>query len=185
MEELWGSIEWIHGVKTCQGEEEDILLELDDEEEGGEESNESGWTVIDLYRGLVPRRLVEGWQKLFSTTRLIATLAATKFVSQIEEIGRTEVWGKRCEDTIAWEKTVGITARDKRPLERRGVRPEERRRTGDFSDLRQHRRPTVAREDINSEADRRVLLHYQGKRKLDVMEGLRGLQTQLLMLDLD
>ena len=98
---------------------------------------------------------------------------ATQFVTKIEEFGRTEIWNKRCEETVAWEKTVGITAKSKRP-------EGQRRRGGDFSDLQRRRLTKEEKGDIAQGADERVLNRLLGRLQLDMMERLHGLQTRLL-----
>ncbi|KAF8966205.1 hypothetical protein BGZ46_000411, partial [Entomortierella lignicola] len=120
----------------------------------------------------------------FGTTTFIATYMATMFVTEMEEFGRTGIWNKRCEDTIAWEKSVGITTMSKRD---RGHTGDERhqRSGGDFSDLtrRQAHIPNVM--DVRRAADERVLQHSLGQIKLGMMESLKGLKTTLLTLGLD
>ncbi|KAI7824322.1 hypothetical protein BC939DRAFT_502748 [Gamsiella multidivaricata] len=127
---IWESMQWIQGTAERRGTYRVA--------EGEEPESEAVWEVKDLYRGLVPTGLIETWKQLFTTTKWIATIMVTKFVSRIEEFGRTKIWNKRCEDTVAWEKSVGITFMSKRAGGRNGDRGHQRS-VGDFSDLKGRR----------------------------------------------
>jgi len=141
----------------------------EDEEEDAMEGVEEAvpWTVEDLYRGLVPVRLIKTWKAAFRTTATIATNMATKFVTRIEEFGRTELWNRRCEDTVAWEKEVGITTMSKRVRGRTGAEGHPRS-GGDFSDLNRRRGNGPNVKDMVQEADGRVFKHLCGRLKLNM-----------------
>jgi len=174
-EDIWASLNWIKGVKERNAGWMDTRTE---------EGEAHEWSVKDLYRGIVPIRLIDSWKKLFATTSFIATYMATSFVTYIEEFGRVGIWNKRCEDTAAWEKSVGITAMSKRVGERTGD-GEHRRSCGDFSDLTRRRVTAPNRKDITRVADERVCGHFRGRLKMGIMERLHGLKTNLLTGGLD
>ncbi|KAF9377104.1 hypothetical protein BGX21_003280, partial [Mortierella sp. AD011] len=174
--EVWTSLEWISGV----GERHRRYMDTRSETEDAVEV----WTVKDLYRGLVPVRLIDTWKQLFETTSFIATYMATVFVAEIEEFGRTGIWNKRCEETVAWEKSVGITTMSKRARGRTGDEGHPRS-GGDFSDLTRRRANAPNETDVKRAADERVCQHFLGRVKLGMMERLHGLKTNLLTLDLD
>ena len=176
-EEIWESLAWIQGIEERGGRAAPAAPD-------GQVAARLEWTVKDVYRGLVPKQLIAGWKQLFQTNTLIATMTATAFVSRLEEYGRTDLWNKRCEDTVAWEKSVGITAMSKRAGGRIGVAG-HLRSGGDFSDLTRRRLLATDVREIRSKADGRVLEHFLGRVKLDMMERLVGLKTNLLTLDLD
>lgn len=175
-EEIWNSLGWL---KEIQGRKDGGFDRevLDDEPT-------SKWSVMDLYRSLVPERLLDSWKELFGTTTFVATYMTTQFVAKLEEFGRAKIWNKRCEDTIAWEKSIGIAAMSKRARRRTGVE-ESFRSGGDFSDLSQRRQSTQIVAETKKNADQRVLRHFMGRLKLGIMERAQGLQTNLLTLDLD
>ncbi|KAG0321686.1 hypothetical protein BG000_003131 [Podila horticola] len=90
-----------------------------------------------------------------------------RFASSIEEYGRTEIWNNRCNVTIAWEKTISITARSKKTRSSSG--------NDDFNALNpQHRKPEM--EAIQSTADNIVLESYLGQRRLHLMERGGGIK---------
>ncbi|KAF9169708.1 hypothetical protein BGX20_009937, partial [Mortierella sp. AD010] len=72
------------------------------------------WKVQDLYHGLTPKALASNWKRLHATSSKIAAYMAGRFVEMIEGIGKTEIWNKRCEVTIEWERGQGITTKKKR-----------------------------------------------------------------------
>ncbi|KAG0065927.1 hypothetical protein BGZ92_005443, partial [Podila epicladia] len=43
------------------------------------------WKFVDLYLGLVPRKLGEIWKLMFGTSKTIARYMASKFVKVLEE----------------------------------------------------------------------------------------------------
>ncbi|KAF9198727.1 hypothetical protein BGZ49_000367 [Haplosporangium sp. Z 27] len=145
--------------------------------------SQEGWTVKDLYRGLVPNKLINSWKQFFRTTTFIATYMATMFVSEIEEFGRTGIWYKKCEDTIAWEKLVRITTMSKRDKGHTGNEGHQRG-GGDFSDLtrRRVRMPNVI--DVKELLPNECFNTYWDKSDWEMMERLQGLKTNLLTLSL-
>ncbi|KAF9382696.1 hypothetical protein CPB97_007010, partial [Podila verticillata] len=149
---------WIFGVKEMlDPEETEDLEDLD------------VWKVMDLYIGLVPRKLGEIWKHTFGTSKTIARYMAGKFVKALEEYGRTELWGARCKTTVEWEKSVGITAVSKRAQGRTGVGG-HLGSGSDFSDLTSRPRSGTDTLELTLHADTRVLKQYQGLLRLDVME---------------
>ena len=167
-DKVWDSLSgWIFGVK-----------ELADPEEMEDMEDLNVWKVMDLYIGLVPRKLGTIWKKTFGTNKTIATYMAGKFVKAIEEFGRTELWGARCKTTVEWEKSVGITAVSKRARGRTGV-GEHLGSGSDFSDLTSRPRSGTDTLEIMLHADTRVLQQYQGILRLDVMERMGGFKSLL------
>ncbi|KAF9180625.1 hypothetical protein BGZ49_004983 [Haplosporangium sp. Z 27] len=81
--DIWLSLAWIGGVAERQKWYIDARDEMDESQEG--------WTVKDLYRGLVPNRLINSWKQFFGTTTFIVTYMATMFVNEIEESSRTGI----------------------------------------------------------------------------------------------
>ena len=158
---------WIFGVK-----------ELLDPEQTEELEDLEVWKVMDLYLGLVPRKLGEIWKPLFRTSKTIACYMAGKFVKALEEFGRTELWGARCTTTVEWEKSVGITAVSKRARGRTGV-GEHLGSSSDFSDLASRPRSGTDTLELMLHADTRVLKQYQGHLRLDVMERMGGFKSLL------
>ncbi|KAI8595253.1 hypothetical protein EDD21DRAFT_425183, partial [Dissophora ornata] len=149
---IWESLEGqIGGVDEIRrqgensSEEEDEMDDLPD------------WLVQDIYHGLTPKSMAVSWKHLFKTTKGIATYIVGRFVEAVEEIGRTEIWNKRCKVTVEWEKSHGITATSKHAKERNCV--EGHRRNGnDFM------RPTLRQ-----------------RQALDVMERLGGCKFIMTM----
>jgi hypothetical protein len=174
--DVWASLGWIDGAMERYGN----YMDTRDDMQG----IPGAWTIKDLYRGLVPLRLIDTWKQLFNTTTFIATYMATMFVSEIEDFGRTDIWNKRCEDTIAWEKSVGITIMSKRAGGRTGAEG-HLRSGGDFSDLTQRQANALNRKDVKRTADERVCQQLRGQVKMGIMERLHGLKTNLLTLGLD
>lgn len=131
------------------------------EAEGGELEEENTWSIKDLYHGLVPQELVLGWKLVFGTTARIAQYMVDKFASSIEEFGRTEIWNNRCNVTVAWEKSISITARKKKIRSSSG--------NDNFNALNpQHRKPEM--KAIYCIADTIVMESYLGQRRLHLME---------------
>jgi hypothetical protein len=171
---VWNSLKWISGIPESR--------ETDDVSSDSEAEEAAEWSLKDLYKGLVPKELITSWKTLFKTTKFIATYMVTKFVTDVEEFGRTGIWNKRCEATVAWEKSIGITAMSKRARGHSGA--EGRPSSGsDFSDLtrRQVLWPDVL--ESRKKADERVFKHFMGYTRLDIMERPQGLKTNLLTLD--
>jgi hypothetical protein len=134
------------------------------------------WTTMDIYHGLVPLFLTKTWRKLFRTSNNTAAYLAGRFVQRIEAFGREELWNKRCEDTIEWEKSVGITARKKR------AGPAANGQATGFGPPRRER--GLSREK-KLEADDRVIRHLEGRAVLNVMEGRGRVVLNTLARDLD
>ncbi|KAF8963192.1 hypothetical protein BGZ46_001035 [Entomortierella lignicola] len=132
------------------------------------------WTVQDLYHGLTPKVLASKLKRLYTTTRKIATYMAGRFVETIEGIGKSEIWKRRCEITIEWEREQGITTKDKRSRPRNDG--EHRRNADDFMGQTLRHRHALDTLEIRKEADRRLLGHYQGSHKLDLMESLGSIK---------
>ncbi|KAF8960196.1 hypothetical protein BGZ52_012665, partial [Haplosporangium bisporale] len=146
-----------------EGIEKDVDMEADSdaEGEGGEPRVESIWSIRDLYHGLVPQDLIEGWKEMFGTGDSTAQYMVERFVTSIEDFGRTEIWNSRCEATVTWEKTIGITTKNKKTRASSG--------NDNFNTLNlQHRKPEM--ESIHSTADNIVLESYLGQRRLHMME---------------
>ncbi|KAF9303331.1 hypothetical protein BGZ74_003974 [Mortierella antarctica] len=156
-----------------QGQEIDGETDWSDEEEGrntdrevemeGNEAEEEeveevrAWSIQDIYHGLVPQDLVKGWKQIFGASTWIAQYMVDRFVSAIEEYGRTEIWNNRCNATITWEKSIGITARSKKNRSNSG--------NNNFNSLNlQHRKPE--KEAIHSTADNNVMKSYLGQKCL-------------------
>ncbi|KAG0198410.1 hypothetical protein BGX28_008172, partial [Mortierella sp. GBA30] len=143
----------------------------DDTENEGEEEDEEGkiWSVQDIYHGLAPAQLVRDWKRLFETTKEVALCMAAKFIGRLEEYGRTEIWGKRCNITVEWEQKEGITSQMKRAKgNSQFVAPQGTRMEVDLRD-----------------ADTQAMAHYHGRKYMSVMERLGGLKTALLAMSHD
>lgn len=98
---------------------------------------------------------------MFGTGDNTAQYMVERFVTSIEDFGRTEIWNNRCEETITWEKSIGITTRNKKTRSSSG--------NDNFNTLNlQHRKPEI--ESIHNTADNIVLESYLGQRRLYMME---------------
>jgi hypothetical protein len=155
-------------------------MEVDDGEDSEEEAEAPRWTVQDIYHGLTPTSIARSWKHGFKTTEHIARYMAGRFVKAIEEVGRTEIWNKRCKVTVDWEKAHGINAMSKRARGRNCVE-EHRRSSKDFMvpTLRPRRVPNV--KEICRVADDRVKDSYLGRTKLELMERLGGMKFLMTM----
>ncbi|KAF9367388.1 hypothetical protein CPB97_005842, partial [Podila verticillata] len=91
----------------------DVEMEGAEAEEAKTEKDMT-WSMQDLYHGLVPQELVRGWKRIFDTSTGIEQYMVDQFATSIEEFGCTEIWNNCCDVTVAWEKTIGITARNKK-----------------------------------------------------------------------
>ncbi|KAF9368479.1 hypothetical protein BGX21_006558, partial [Mortierella sp. AD011] len=122
----------------------------------GEEELEKQWKwkTQDFYQGLTPKSFTEGWKTIFKITVTIARYMVGRFVSAVEEFGRTEIWNKRCKVTAEWERENGITSMSKRVRGRRG-RHRPSRSVSIGSIFRQ--RPVMGVKDIRPEADDRIV----------------------------
>jgi hypothetical protein len=170
VDDMWKAMETaVTGVTAIRNES--MVLDTDFETE---EDVMAGWTVQDLYHGLTPKALTQTWKTLCKTSTKIATHMAGRFVEQIEEIGKTEIWKKRCKITIEWEKEQGITSRSKRSRNR-----DEGNRRPDghaFMGPNQRHQRALDANDIGRDADNRVLQSYQGTKWLDLMERIGGVK---------
>ncbi|KAF9367799.1 hypothetical protein BGX21_007055, partial [Mortierella sp. AD011] len=120
----------------------------------GEEEPEKQWKwkTQDFYQGLTPKGFTDEWKTIFKTTATIARYMVGRFVSAVEEFGRTEIWNKRCKVTVEWERENGITSMSKRVRGRNCVGRHRPSRSGSIgSAFRQ--RPVVGVKDIRPEAD--------------------------------
>jgi hypothetical protein len=169
-EQIWETLEVLaSGVSAIRNENMDL-----DSDPGMEIDVMADWKVQDLYHGLTPKTLASKWKRLYATSSKIAAYMAGRFVEMIEGIGKKDIWNKRCEVTIAWEREQGITTKKKRDRTRN--EGEQRRNDGGFMGHTQRHRRALDIEEIGKEADRRVLEHYRGALKLDVMERLGGVK---------
>jgi hypothetical protein len=109
----------------------------------------------------------------FGTTKEIATYMVDKFVTEIEEYGRVGIWNERCEITVEWEKSVGITTVSKRAQGSTRVEGHESS-SRVFTDSFQRQRSTLDVKEIHGVADSRVLEAYQGRTRLHMMERRGG-----------
>ncbi|KAF9994196.1 hypothetical protein BGZ80_007895, partial [Entomortierella chlamydospora] len=107
-----------------------IMDELDITEEGANTQGWFKWTVQDLYQGLTPKSFTSGWKSTFKTSTLVARYMVGRFVSAIEELGRTEIWNRRRELTVKWKRGNDITSMSKRAKGRTCVGGHRRSRSG-------------------------------------------------------
>ena len=121
--------------------------------------------VQDIYHGLTPKTIAQSWKQMFGMTKSIASCVAGRFVKDIEEIGRTEIWNKRRQATVEWEKAHGITAMSKRARGRNCV-GEHRRSNNDFMASTQRPRRALNVTEICRVADDRARGGYLGKTQL-------------------
>jgi len=147
-------------VEMAEIEAEDVVME-GAEAEDAEMEETIDWSIRDLYHGLVPQDLVKGLKQNFGVSTWIAQYMVDRLVSTIEEYGSTEIWNSRCNATIAWKKSISITARRKKNRSSYG--------NDNFNSLNpQHRKPE--KEAIHSTADNIVMESYLGQRRLYLME---------------
>ncbi|KAG9068962.1 hypothetical protein KI688_009852 [Linnemannia hyalina] len=71
------------------------------------------WNVSDLLRGITPKSMLAEWSTVFRTPMSIAKTVLHKFVSYLETQALELIWKARSSETIAWEQTQGISAKDK------------------------------------------------------------------------
>jgi len=129
------------------------------------------WTTQDLYQGLTPKSFTQEWKTMFKTTTSIARYMAGKFVRGIEEFGRTEIWNRRCEITIEWERENNITSVSKRARGRNCVEGHRRNRN-DFIRSSLRSGLVTNEEELRKVADERLLESYLRRHDLNVMERL-------------
>ncbi|KAF9203867.1 hypothetical protein BGZ49_005946 [Haplosporangium sp. Z 27] len=72
------------------------------------------WNIAALYRGITPRSLIKEWSALFNTQKSIARTVIHKFVGYLESQATELIWKPRCSVTVAREKELGITAKQKK-----------------------------------------------------------------------
>ncbi|KAF9943758.1 hypothetical protein BGZ72_003429, partial [Mortierella alpina] len=72
------------------------------------------WSVADLYRGITPIGLIQGWGSLFATPKSIAKSVIHKFVGYLAKQAIELIWKPCCKATIEWERQMGITPAQKR-----------------------------------------------------------------------
>ncbi|KAI7818938.1 hypothetical protein BC939DRAFT_506158 [Gamsiella multidivaricata] len=106
----------------------------------------------------------------------------TKFVSRIEEFGRTKIWNKRCEDIVAWEKSVGITFMSKRAGGRNGDRRHQRS-VGDFSDLKGRRLIVAEIQEDTPDASKRAHRIKKAHGMLPTLSYMKGWRLDLYPTD--
>jgi hypothetical protein len=174
---IWNSLALeVSGVKEIQrngGEDPEV-----EEDEDMEEI--PVWSVQDIYHGLTPKSIGKTWKSVFETTQSIASYMAGRFVSAIEEAGRTEIWNKRCKVTVDWEKAHGISAMSKR-AGRRNCAEGHRRSSIDFMGPTLRPRRALNVKESHRVADDRVRDSYLGRVQLDVMERLGGMKFLMTM----
>jgi hypothetical protein len=71
------------------------------------------WNVSDLLRGITPLSMLTEWSAVFRTPMSIAKTVLHKFVGYLEAQASELIWKPRCSETIAWEQSQGISAKDK------------------------------------------------------------------------
>jgi ribonuclease HI len=71
------------------------------------------WNVSDLLRGITPMSMLTEWSAVFRTPMSIAKTVLHKFVGYLEAQASELIWKPRCSETIAWEQSQGISAKDK------------------------------------------------------------------------
>jgi hypothetical protein len=174
---IWNSLALeVSGVKEIQrngGEDPEV-------EEDEEMEEIPVWSVQDIYHGLTPKSIGKTWKSVFETTQSIASYMAGRFVSAIEEAGRTEIWNKRCKVTVDWEKAHGISAMSKR-AGRRNCAEGHRRSSIDFMGPTLRPRRALNVKESHRVADDRVRDSYLGRVQLDVMERLGGMKFLMTM----
>ena len=72
------------------------------------------WSIPHLYRGFTPRSLIKEWGEFFTTPLSITRKVIHKFVGYLEEQATELIWKPRCKTTIARERELGITGKQKR-----------------------------------------------------------------------
>ena len=134
----------------------------------------------DIYHGLTPVMPAASWKRRFRTTKSIASCMVGRFVKAIEDIGRKEIWNRRCKVTVDWEKAHGITAMSKRAGGRTCV-GRHRRSSSDFMGPTLRQRRALDVKEICRVADERVKDSYLGRTQLNVMEQLGALKFLMTM----
>ena len=94
---------------------------------------------------------------------------AGRFARALEDFGRYVIWNRRCEITVEWERSMGITTMSKRAKGRTGVE-DHLRSGGDLFDLNLGLGLVTNGIWIRTQEDARVMNHFEGKDKLEVME---------------
>lgn len=170
--DIWRSLAFVKGLEAVQDGRADGVCErppgLADDEEDRE------WWIDDLYQGLVPKSLGRQWKTLFKTTAGVARYMAARFVGMVEDFGRVQIWNARCEATIDWEKSIGITPASKRKPGSGGTGDptvgNRVRQWGFAPDGSQERVSSQLTADWKRSADERLLLKYLGQDCLSEVE---------------
>ncbi|KAG0021238.1 hypothetical protein BGZ80_002806 [Entomortierella chlamydospora] len=104
------------------------------------------------------------------TSTSITRYMVGRFVGAIDELGRTEIWNRRCELTVEWERENDIFPMRKRAKGHTCVGGLRRSRS-DFIARSSHR-PRLATDarDTRKEADERLVQSYLRQLDLNVME---------------
>ncbi|KAG9071021.1 hypothetical protein KI688_008564 [Linnemannia hyalina] len=71
------------------------------------------WDVSDLLRGITPISMLTEWSAVFRTPMFISKAILHKFIGYLEAQASGLIWKPRCSETIAWEQSQGISAKDK------------------------------------------------------------------------
>ena len=99
---------------------------------------------------------------------------AARFVGMVEDFGRVQIWNARCEATIDWEKSIGITPASKRKPGSGGTGDptvgNRVRQWGFAPDGSQERVSSQLTADWKRSADERLLLKYLGQDCLSEVE---------------
>jgi hypothetical protein len=82
--------------------------------EEAEQTESSNWNIKDLYRGITPLSLIENWTPIFGIPLSIAREVIHKFVGFLESEATERIWKPRCNATVEYERSRGITARSKK-----------------------------------------------------------------------
>ncbi|KAF9181904.1 hypothetical protein BGZ51_003857 [Haplosporangium sp. Z 767] len=168
------SLGWIGGVweRTHYGDD-DMGYDEDSENDIAADTDkletDENWTVQKLYQGLVTVTLTTVWVTLFGTSRVTARYMAGCFTRALEDFGCDVIWNRRCEITAEWERSMGITTMSKRAKGRTGVEG-HLRSGGDLFDLNLGLGLVANGIWIGTQANARVMNHFEEKEELDVME---------------
>src|SRR5690554_2732379 len=146
-----------------EGSDSDIAADADKIEA------DENWTVQKLYQGLVPVTLTTVWARLFGTSKATARYIAGRFTRALEDFGCDVIWNRRYEITVEWERSLGITTMSKCAKGRTGVE-DHLRSGGDLFDLNLGLGLVTNGIWIGTQVDARVVNHFEGKDKLEVME---------------
>jgi hypothetical protein len=109
---LWKSLTRSMHVKglACIGGTQSLL----EGEDKHDRSPDLAWCISDLYRGITPKILIDKWGSQLGTLKSIARTVIHKFVGYLESEATERIWKPRCKITVEYEKSIGITAREKK-----------------------------------------------------------------------